>query len=620
MISLDCAGFTYHGAVQPALGRVRIQAAAGSATAVVGGAGSGKTTAARLLAGHLTGAGRFVGALRLDGAELRFDGGADDPSLDFARWSEVVGFVGQRPRAQLSGVKDTVADELAYALENRGVPRDRMVLEVRRTAELLGIAELLPMSPLKLSGGELQKTVIAATVIAGPRVLVLDEPMSGLDAEARKSLAELLDVLLGEGLALVVAEQGLQGYASRAAQVAVLDGGELVLEGRWREVAASDRLAGLPVKGNPYAELARQAAGPGEAWVGGAGAGGAGAAGQDVPALPLTEPEALRFFGGLRPAAGVLVPPVRAAAPGPAGSVPAHVPGSVPAQDGPAATLRGVTFRYPPPESAWTGRVRRRPEPAAGRPALDGVCLDVPRGRRTAVIGANGAGKTTLLRHLNGLAVPQEGTVDVGGLRTAGHPVGELARSVGYLFQDADSQLFQRTVQREVEFGPRSQGASKAEAAERAAAALERCGLGAVAGEHPFELSFSDRRLVALASILAAGPAILALDEPTVALDKAGLSLLAGLMREEAAAGRAVVMVTHDLDFAVAQCDDLVLLRDGRLADRGPVLDVVRRLFPGGEQPPEGLAPPMLWKLAEQLDLQPAALTNQAFLAALRSS
>ncbi|MBT1002075.1 energy-coupling factor ABC transporter ATP-binding protein [Paenarthrobacter sp. DKR-5] len=612
MISLDCAGFTYHGAVQPALGRVRIQAAAGSATAVVGGAGSGKTTAARLLAGHLTGAGRLVGALRLDGAELRFDGGADDPSLDFARWSEVVGFVGQRPRAQLSGVKDTVADELAYALENRGVPRERMVVQVRHTAELLGIAELLPKSPLQLSGGELQKTVIAASVIAGPRVLVLDEPMSGLDAEARKSLAQLLDVLLGEGLALVVAEQGLQGYAPRAAQVAVLDGGKLVLEGSWREVAASDRLARLPVNGNPYAELARQAAGLGGVGAGGARAAGPEAAALEAAALPLTESEALRFFAGLRPAAGVRVRPVRAAAPGLAGSVPAH--------DGPAATLRGVTFRYPPPASAWTGRVRRRSEPAAGRPALDGVCLDIPRGRRTAVIGANGAGKTTLLRHLNGLAVPQEGTVDVGGLRTAGHPVGELARCVGYLFQDADSQLFQRTVQREVEFGLRSQGASKAEAAERAAAALERCGLGAVAGEHPFELSFSDRRLVALASILAAGPDVLALDEPTVALDKAGLSLLAGLMREEAAAGRAVVMVTHDLDFAVAQCDDLVLLRDGRLADRGPVLDVVQRLFPAGEQPPEGLTAPLLWKLAEQLDLQPAALTSEAFLAALRSS
>jgi energy-coupling factor transport system ATP-binding protein len=195
---------------------------------------------------------------------------------------------------------------------------------------------------------------------------------------------------------------------------------------------------------------------------------------------------------------------------------------------------------------------------------LQDISLQVHPGEIVAVTGPNGAGKSTLLRHFNGLLRPTAGTVLVSGSDISSDPVGRTAASVGLLFQQPRDQLFERTVLREVSFGL-ERLVGRGMVAGRAAAALQAVGLAEAADEHPAELPASAQRLLALATVLARRPAVLALDEPTVALDGDGLALLDAAVGSAAAAGAAVVLVTHDLGYARTAAHRLLTLDGGRL-------------------------------------------------------
>jgi energy-coupling factor transport system ATP-binding protein len=192
------------------------------------------------------------------------------------------------------------------------------------------------------------------------------------------------------------------------------------------------------------------------------------------------------------------------------------------------------------------------------------VDFAVRPGEIVAVTGPNGAGKSTLLRHFNGLLRPSVGEVLVCGRSIAGVPVGTVAASMGLLFQHPGDQLFERTVLREAAFGLRPLF-GKAEAEGKARAALAAVGLSGTEAAHPAELSASQQRLLALATVLAREPAVLALDEPTVGLDRHGLEALQGAVDRAAARGAAVVMVTHDLSYARLNAHRVLELTDGRL-------------------------------------------------------
>ena len=188
-------------------------------------------------------------------------------------------------------------------------------------------------------------------------------------------------------------------------------------------------------------------------------------------------------------------------------------------------------------------------------------------GEIVAVTGPNGAGKSTLLRHFNGLLRPsRRGRCGSADAASPACPVGTVAASVGLLFQHPRDQLFERTVLREAAFGLR-QLFGKAEVERRARAALAAVGLSGMEAVHPAELSASRQRLLALATVLAREPAVLALDEPTVGLDRHGLEALRGAVARAAARGAAVVMVTHDLTYARMNAHRVLELHGGRLRE-----------------------------------------------------
>jgi len=252
-----------------------------------------------------------------------------------------------------------------------------------------------------------------------------------------------------------------------------------------------------------------------------------------------------------------------------------------PIDPSPTAALRVVGLEYAYPD---------------GRPALRGVDLEVAAGESVALVGPNGAGKSTLLLHLNGLlpgpargsgvthahgfapspAGPQSRAagprVWVDGLPVVDRNAREVRRRVGLLFQDPDDQLFSTSVVEDVAFGPLNLGASRSEARRVAEECLGRVGLADAADRPPHHLSFGERKRVCLAGVLACGPSLLALDEPTANLDPRGrrrfIELIGGLTA-------AKLIATHDLEMALELCGRAVVLDGGRVVADGPARDVL---------------------------------------------
>ncbi|MDI2131369.1 energy-coupling factor ABC transporter ATP-binding protein [Yinghuangia seranimata] len=211
-----------------------------------------------------------------------------------------------------------------------------------------------------------------------------------------------------------------------------------------------------------------------------------------------------------------------------------------------------------------------------GHQALFGVDLRIGRGERVALLGPNGAGKTTLVMHLNGILSADtgtgRGTVKVAGLPVAKANLPEIRRRVGIVFQDPDDQLFMPTVREDVAFGPANLGLRGAELDARVDEALEQVGMAGFADRPPHHLSFGQRRRVAVATVLAMRPEILVLDEPSSNLDPASRRELAEILDR---LDVTVLMVTHDLPYALELCPRSVVLSGGVIAADGPTAELL---------------------------------------------
>lgn len=216
----------------------------------------------------------------------------------------------------------------------------------------------------------------------------------------------------------------------------------------------------------------------------------------------------------------------------------------------PSLEIAGLAFAYPD-----------------GHQALFGVDLVIGRGERVALLGANGAGKTTLVMHLNGLLSGGLGTVRVAGLPVDKPNLREIRRRVGVVFQDPDDQLFMPTVRDDVAFGPANMGVSGDALRARVEQALNLVGMQEFADRPPHHLSFGQRRRVAVATVLAMEPEILVLDEPSSNLDPASRRELADILRS---LDITILMVTHDLPYALELCPRAVVLSDGVVVADGP--------------------------------------------------
>jgi energy-coupling factor transport system ATP-binding protein len=200
-----------------------------------------------------------------------------------------------------------------------------------------------------------------------------------------------------------------------------------------------------------------------------------------------------------------------------------------------------------------------------GTRALDGVDLEIGAGERVAIVGQNGSGKSTLVLHWNGLLRPTEGRVLIDGKDAASTRVAHLARTVGLVFQDPDRQIFAGRLRTEVAFGARNAGLRGSALDKAVAEALELVGLGGEANTNPYDLGYSRRKLLALASILAMGTPVVVLDEPTTGQDASGVNRIQSLVRALADAGRTVVTISHDMRFVAETFERVVVMGAGKV-------------------------------------------------------
>ncbi len=580
-LALEALEVRYHGRRTPALAGIDLQVDPGEMVGVAGRNGAGKSTLALAAAAFIPRVvkARIGGRVVVAGRPV-----AETTARDLL---DEVGIVFSTPSNQLSGSKLTVREELAFGLENLGVARAEMDGRIDATLDALGIGHLAERLPMALSGGEQQRVAIAAILCMGPRLLVLDEPTAQLDPGGTRAVADLLAGRAAAGTAVVVTEHKAAVLAS-AARCLVLDGGQaagIATPG----VALGPTLGGRAGVAVPVVAALAAALGlpPAEALDLDAVATAIRAGGQERLA-------GARTAMSERPAAartGLAAPPLDES-----------VAPWEPVRDQPAAGIEivGLCHAYP-----------------GGTEALRGVDLAIAPGEAVAVVGQNGSGKTTLAKHLVRILEPASGSVRVAGRDLAGRTIADVARTVGFVFQDPDRQLFSRSVEREVAFGPRNLGIGDADAARLVAQALAAAGLADRASENPFDLGLSDRKLVALASVLAMDPAILVLDEPTTGQDGPGIARIGALVDAWTATGRTVVAITHDMEFAARHFGRIVVMRGGLVVAEGPPGTVLAAAN-ASLLASTGLEPPPLARLAARLGMAGVPLDAAELLAAGR--
>jgi energy-coupling factor transport system ATP-binding protein len=507
-----------------------LHAGAGEWLAVMGANDSGKTTLCLLvsaLAPSLTG-GVQEGRVYIGGQDTREH---YPPAL-----AATTGIVFQDPEAQL--FNPTVETEIAWGLENLGLPRPEMRERLEAALTRFRLEALRHRSPNHLSGGEKKRLALASVLAMQPWLLVLDEPMGGLDPAGRAEvLSALSELRRAQTVTILMTESDPEAVAAFADRLAILGGGRFALEGTPRSLFPQAEQLGKA--GVPVPQMARLAEALNRC------------TGSAFGFLTVDEArEAIVQWLGERASHPLPTPP-----PSDEGEGGGLVQRRYAAAAATAVEVQGLRYWYADEQA----------------PALRGVDLSIGSGEFVALVGANGSGKTTLVKHFNGLLRPRWGSVRLFGQDTAGRSIGELAHQVGFLFQSPEQQIFCATVWQEVAFGPKNLALPPAEVEQRVNQALARFGLTAVADHPPAILSYGLRRRVTLASLAAMDPPVLVLDEPTVGLDAAGRDETVHWLRERHSAGRSVVLVTHDMAL-VADCAErvVVLCRGEIVADGAP--------------------------------------------------
>ena len=201
-----------------------------------------------------------------------------------------------------------------------------------------------------------------------------------------------------------------------------------------------------------------------------------------------------------------------------------------------------------------------------GYEALCGVSFRITHGEKVALVGANGAGKSTLLLHTNGLLMPSQGGVVLGGIALTRRTLPLVRQSVGVVFQDSDNQLFMPTVEEDVAFGPSNMRLEPEEIRRRVTEALDAVGALDLRGESPFRLSGGQKKRVAIATVLAMEPSVLVMDEPTSNLDPRARRQIIDLIRRFS---HTTLIATHDMEMVLDLCDRTIVMKEGRIVADG---------------------------------------------------
>ncbi len=495
----------------------------GECLGITGPSGAGKTTLCRTMLGILPSTARltteqlpqhFRGTITLLGEPVTAK------TASFHR----IGMVLQDPENQF--LRMSLLHELGLGLQIQGVPSEEILRRTHEALRWVGLEHLwhgaVYRHPADLSGGQKQRVAIASFLALRPQVLILDEPTSDLDPVGKREVIDTIARLRRDyRITVVLVEQDPDILTAFCDRIALLSEGRVELVARPAAFYAERTL--LEQSGASVGELTRISWQSGYTY-------------QSRPPLTLEEGEQ-----AFAPALSSL-----------SRSAYAPVSGKTPAQEV-VVQAENVHYRY-----------------EDGTTALHGVNLTLYRGEMLALLGPNGSGKTTFAKIVAGIYRPSSGKVRVLGQDVLSRRVRALLPGqVGYVFQNPDHQLFCRKVSDEIEYGLKNLGMSPQQRRKVIEVTLSAVDLASYADEDPLFLSKGQRQRLAVAALLAMGPEIVIVDEPTTGQDYRSITdmmrLLCGLQQQ----GKTILVITHDMTLVTEYCQRVVAFRNGGLSFTG---------------------------------------------------
>ena len=536
--------FTYEGAKTPAIENIHLKVRPGEVVLITGPSGAGKTTLCSCLNGLVP---QFHNGV-LKGQVLVK--GRDTKKTRVGVLSSLVGLVFQDPESQL--ISPTVADEIAFGPENLAVPRDEIIKRVEEGLEVARLEGFEDREPHNLSGGEQQACAIAAIFAMYPEIYVMDEPTSNLDPLGTQHILSIIVKVAKErGKTLLITEHKLEEILPLVDRVVIMDRGRIVRD---------DTVEGALSKGDiehvfvrpPLVHLAEKL---------------------QLDAQPLT---AEQFYPALtrKYKFNGLTTDER----------PMAEKKDKKDKGEPVIEIKGLHHSYDGVNAA-----------------LNGVDLTIYRGELVSILGRNGSGKTTLVKHINGLLKPAEGSVIVLGQDTTQTTTAQLAKKVGFCFQNPNHQMITFVVKDELALGPKSLGLDKEEIERRSLEALDFVGMAEQMEADVMALGKGQKQRLALASVLTMKPEILIIDEPTTGQDPQMTEDIFEIIRRLNEVGTTVLAITHKFDYAAAYTERAVILADGNIVYDGPMGPALRDEELLREN---SLAQPQVTKLAAKLMVQ----------------
>jgi energy-coupling factor transport system ATP-binding protein len=518
IVVLDKVSYIYPRAPQPVLKDISLEIRKGEFFGLMGPTGAGKSTLCYTFNGIVPQfyGGRFFGRVSITGLDTL------DNSI--STLAKHVGQVFEDPETQL--IANSVRNEIAFALENLKVPRDEIIARIPRVLEMVRLEGMENKHPGELSGGQKQRLAIAAALATQPDLLVLDEPTSQLDPIGSQEVFATVSELNRElGMTIIMASHAAEEMAEYTNRVGLLAHGEFVAIGSPDEIYTSIDLLHQnalrpPQVASTFYSISKK--------------------GISVSKIPIRLAEGQKLIETLptnssKPLEELAAPPPRS-------------------RGRPLIHIKDLRHVYPD-----------------GTEALHGVSLDIYEGEYVLIIGQNGAGKSTLVKHFLNLLQPSQGVVQISGTDTKQLSVSDLARRIGYIAQNPDSQIFNTTVGEEVSFALKNLKFLPQEIETRAHESLRAMGLHNSIEMHPLSLPKGDRARVVIAAILAMEPETIIFDEPTTGQDYRGSSYILEISRKLHQLGKTVIVITHHLYLMPDYAERVIVMGRGTILLDAPI-------------------------------------------------
>ncbi|MBV7362950.1 ABC transporter ATP-binding protein [Actinomycetaceae bacterium TAE3-ERU4] len=567
LIELKDFSFQYRAQSEPTLKNLNLRINEGERILITGPSGCGKSTLAHVINGIIPHRfpGVFSGEARVCGFDITND---SHPSL--TELSRRVGTVLQDPDGQFIGI--TVAEDIAFSLENQQVPPTKMHEQVRAAANLVGIADKLDSSPQQLSGGQKQRVSLAGVLVEEDlQVLLCDEPLASLDPKSSSHTLDLLDSLYERtGKTLLIVEHRIEEVLNHHIdRVILMSQGRIIADLPPAELLASSLLEDNGIRSPLYVSALKYAKiNPAE--VKGL---------ENLEKIELTKQQKTQLVEWA-----------------------AKVPPRTPNPQGELLRVDNLNFRYPQSD----------PHAPLPRLVVEDVSFSIQKGQILSLCGNNGAGKSTLAKLLCGFEKPSSGEITLNGQEISTWPIARRAKDIGFVLQNPNQMISKPTVFAEVALALQSENISPEELQETVSSTLRVCGLYPYRNWPISALSFGQKKRVTIASIMVRKPKLLILDEPTAGQDWAHYTEIMQFLQKLNELGTSILLITHDMHLALEYTTSTLVLSGSKLIAYRPCSQV---LTDSDLCEKAGLKTTSLFTLAEKCGFAEPSVFVDSFLA-----